>query len=81
MTQCNLPVIPPVNTEEVGEVTWAQWFSLFNWLNWLGLLMFLVPIAVGYCAVHAWLWGHDLVLFYGSLYVQLGLLFMAWKQV
>ena len=64
-----------------GEVTWAQWVALFNWVNWVGLVLFLAPVVVGYCAVHAWLWAHDPVLFYGSLYLQLALLCVAWKQV
>lgn len=86
MTQCNLPIKPLapqglVLTEGHDIVTWAQWLSIFNWVNWVGLVMFLLPVVLGYCAVHAWLWAHDPVLFYSSMYVQLGLLCVAWKQL
>lgn len=43
--------------------------------------MFILPVGVGYVATHYWLLQHDVMLYYASLYVQLGLLLMAWRQL
>jgi hypothetical protein len=39
--------------------------------------MFLVPIVIGYVGVHYWLMQHDPVLYYVSLYAQLGLILVS----
>ena len=57
------------------------WLRAFNWVNYVGLAMFLAPIVFGYFAVHYWLLSHDLLLYYASLYAQLGLVLIAWKQL
>lgn len=80
MTRCDLP-IPIKPLEPLVTHEGAPWLSQFNWINWLGLVMFIVPVVVSYFLVHYWLLNHDLMLYYGSLYAQLGLLLIAWKQV
>jgi len=74
-------VRPRGHQQPEPPVTWSQWFAVFNWVNWLGLSMFLWPIVIGYFGVHAWLMQHDLVLYYTSLYAQLGLILVSWRQL
>lgn len=83
MTSCEFQTksASPRTPEPDIHVTWAQWASHFNWVNWIGFVMFLLPIAIGYCAVHAWLWANDPLMFYSSMYVQLAMLCIAWKQL
>lgn len=57
------------------------WLKQFGVLNWLGLLMFVVPVFILYVTAHLWLMTNDPLLFYVSLYCQLGLLLMAWRQI
>ena len=80
---CNLPLpaFKGSQTIQAPRSEWSLWLSQFNWINWLGLSMFLVVLGASYIGVHAWLLNHDLVLYYASLYAQLGLLLMAWRQL
>lgn len=84
MTECNLPIAArsPKSLRAPGaQPELLAWIQQFNWLNYIGLAMFLAPVLFGYGAVHYWLLQHDALLYYGSLYAQLGLLMMAWRQV
>ena len=88
MTTCNIPLKPQApqglllaESQGPDDVTWSQWLQVFNWVNWIGLTMFLLPVVIGYVIVHVWLWSHDPLCFYGSMYAQLALLCVAWKQL
>lgn len=74
-------VRPPGARPARPDVTWSQWFAVFNWVNWLGLSLFLWPIVIGYFGVHWWLLQHDPVLYDVSLYAQLGLILVSWRQL
>ncbi len=78
--KCSEPAMI-VETPRRQESQLSLWLAQFSIINWLGLFMFIIPVCVGYVLVHYWLLQHDLVLYYASLYAQLGLLLMAWKQV
>ena len=84
MTTCNLPI---QSMRPAGLVTGESdspllaWVRQFNWVNYLGLAMFLSPILFGYGAVHFWLLQHDPLMYYASLYAQLGLILIAWRQL
>lgn len=88
MTKCNLPIPAGALRHESQPVcsltptlTWSPWLSQFNWVNWFGLAMFLLPVCLFYVLVHYWLLEHDLTLYHVSLYAQLGLLLMAFRQL
>jgi hypothetical protein len=80
MTTCDIKR-PSKPTMKHSAPALSVWVSQFNWLNFIGLAMFLAPILFGYGAVHYWLLQHDTQLYYGSLYAQLGLLLMAFRQL
>lgn len=82
MTTCDIKTLPrPTTKHSEPAPALLAWILQFNLLNFIGLAMFLAPVLFGYGAVHYWLLQHDALLYYGSLYAQLGLLLMAWRQL
>lgn len=82
MTHCNIPHSGAAATpQQVDDQPLLRWLQAFNAMNYIGLAMFIAPVVFGYFVVHYWLLGNDLFLYYASLYAQLGLLFMAWRQL
>lgn len=80
MTTCDIH-IPVIKRVQVPESQWSLWLKQFNWINYLGLAMFILPVLIGYVGVHYWLLQHDALLYYASLYAQLGLLLIASRQL
>lgn len=81
MTQCDMTLPKRMTADQAPEASpLLTWLQAFNWVNYLGLAMFLAPILFGYGAVHYWLLLHETGLYYVSLYAQLGLLLMTWRQ-